>query len=192
MAFSLQDTDSLKTAVRQIISAIGDNPDREGLTDTPKRVAKAYAEMFAGYSQEPEDILTTRFIDGSCQEMVILKDIEFTSFCEHHMLPFFGKIHIAYLPNKSVVGISKLARLVDCFAKRLQIQERMTTQIVEAIIAILKPHGAMAVCEAQHLCITSRGIKKAEAKMITSAVRGSFEDINTRTEFLNLIKGHHA
>ena len=178
----------MQDEVKKIISHIGENPNREGLLETPKRVEKAYDEIFAGYKQDPKDLMKV-FTDGTCQEMVILKNCEFYSTCEHHMFPFFGHISIGYIPNGKVIGISKLARLVDCFAKRMQIQERMTTQIADVIMEELGALGVIVVCEGVHFCMRSRGVKKQDASMITSAVRGIFKDNPTaRQEFLSLIK----
>ena len=174
--------------IKQIIEYIGEKPTREGLVETPKRVQKAYDEVFRGYKVNPKDLMKT-FTEGTCQEMVILKNCEFYSMCEHHMFPFFGHISIGYIPNKKVIGISKLARLVDCFSARMQIQERMTSQIADCIMKELDARGVYVVCEGVHFCMRSRGIKKQDASMITSAVRGVFkEDPKTRQEFLELIK----
>lgn len=175
--------------IREILIAIGENPDREGLLDTPKRVVKSWKEIFAGYHEDPKTILSTVFEDGACEEMVILKDIEFQSTCEHHMLPFIGKAHVGYMPNGKVVGLSKLARLVDCFAKRLQIQEKMTKEISEAINTHLQPHGVGVVIEAHHQCMSCRGIKKQNTTMITSSMLGLLrKEPIVRQEFLGLIK----
>jgi GTP cyclohydrolase IA len=183
------DQGSKEDFVRGILMAIGEDPMREGLRDTPKRVAKSWKELYAGYSQSPADILSTVFKDGSCDEMVILKDIEFTSMCEHHMLPFIGKAHVAYLPDGQVVGLSKLARLVDCFGKRLQIQEKMTQEIATSIQEHLKPKGVAVVIEAHHQCMSCRGVGKKNTTMITSAMLGAFrEKGESRAEFLSLIK----
>ncbi len=179
---------AISQGIKNQIEYIGDNPDREGLIDTPKRVIKSWNKLYQGYKECPKDILETTFVEGTCKEMVILKDIEFYSTCEHHMLPFFGKVHIGYIPNDKVVGVSKLARLTDCFARRLQIQERMTTQIAESIMEILEASGAIVIVEAQHFCMTSRGVQKQNSKMITSAIRGTFEDVSARNEFLALLK----
>lgn len=177
----------MENALKKVIEYIGENPNREGLIETPKRMKKAYDEIFAGYKQDPKDLMKT-FTEGTCREMVILKNCEFYSTCEHHFLPFFGHISIGYIPNGKVIGISKLARLVDCFAKRMQIQENLTTQIADCIMKELNALGVIVVCEAQHLCMKSRGIKKQNASMVTSAIRGSFENIALRQEFLTLIK----
>lgn len=178
----------MQDEVKKIIEYIGEYPNREGLLETPKRVEKAYDEIFAGYKQDPKSLMKV-FHDGTCQEMVILKNCEFYSTCEHHMFPFFGHISIGYIPNGKVIGISKLARLVDCFSKRMQIQERMTSQIADTIMEELNALGVIVVCEGVHFCMRSRGVKKQDASMVTSAVRGVFKDNATaRQEFLSLIK----
>ena len=175
--------------ITELLTVIGEDPSREGLVDTPKRVVKSWTEIYAGYKQNPADILATVFEDGACDEMVILKDIEFSSMCEHHMLPFLGKAHVAYLPNKRVVGLSKLARLVDCFAKRLQIQEKMTQQIAEAIDTHLKPLGIGVIVEAHHQCMSCRGVKLRNTTMITSSMTGLFRSQpQVRQEFLALVR----
>lgn len=174
--------------IKEIITQIGEDINREGLRETPARVERAYKEIFDGYNQDPKDLMKT-FTEGSCKEMVILKNCEFYSTCEHHMFPFFGHITIGYIPNKKVIGISKLARLVDCFSKRMQIQEKMTAQIADCIMKELNARGVMVVCEGVHFCMRSRGIKKQDASMVTSAIRGVFKDnIALRQEFLELIK----
>ncbi len=176
-------------AVRKLLLWAGDDPDREGLVGTPDRVARAYKEFFAGYEQDPEEILRTTFeeVEGY-DEMVLVKDIGVESHCEHHMVPIIGRAHIAYIPNNRVVGISKLARVVDIFAKRLQIQEKMTAQIANAIENVLKPKGIAVVIDASHQCMTTRGVNKPESSTVTSAMRGVFKD-NPRTgnEFLSFI-----
>lgn len=177
-------------AVKELLRTIpGEDVDREGLLETPNRVARMYEEIFAGYNMDPHLILSKTFKAEEHKEMVIVKDTDFYSHCEHHMVPFFGQVHIAYIPNGNVVGLSKLARLVECFAKRLQIQERMTTQIADAIVAELDPMGVMVVIQAEHLCMAMRGVKKPGAKTITSAVRGVFaeNDNQARREFLSLL-----
>jgi GTP cyclohydrolase IA len=174
-------------AVTRILSAIGDDPQREGLLETPKRVIKSWDKLYGGYRESPADVLKTVFVEGSCEEMVILKDIEFYSTCEHHMLPFFGKCSIGYIPKGRVVGVSKLARLLEVFARRLQIQERLTTQIADALVEHLQPKGVMVVMEAQHFCMTARGVEKQDSMMVTSAIRGVFEDSESRAEFMSLI-----
>lgn len=179
-----------KECVRGFLEAIGEDPNREGLLDTPARVVKSWAELYAGYSQNSEEILSTVFEDGACDEMVILKDIEFSSMCEHHVLPFIGKAHIGYLPDGKVVGLSKLARLVDCFSKRLQIQEKMTTDISDAIEIHLKPKGVAVIVEAHHQCMSCRGVGKKNTTMITSSMLGAFRNNQAaRGEFLSLIRG---
>lgn len=175
--------------IKEVLKYIGEDVTREGLIETPKRIRKAYDEVFSGYKQNPKDLMKT-FKDGSCKEMVILKNCEFYSMCEHHMFPFFGHISIGYIPNGKVIGISKLARLVDCFAKRMQIQERLTSQIADTIMEELGALGVMVICEGVHFCMRSRGVKKQDASMVTSAVRGVFaEDSKVRQEFLSLVKG---
>ncbi len=175
--------------IREVLVAIGEDPDREGLKDTPKRVVKSWSELYAGYMQKPAEILSTVFEDGACDEVVILKNIAFSSMCEHHMIPFIGVAHIAYLPAGKVVGLSKLARLTECFARRLQIQEKMTAQIANAIEEHLKPKGIAVVVEAHHQCMSARGIKKQSTTMVTSAMRGVFrEDQAARSEVLALLK----
>jgi GTP cyclohydrolase I len=177
------DTEVVKNSIKTILNYIGEDVAREGLIETPERIIKSYSELFSGYKESPEDVLKV-FEDGACDEMVVLKDIEFYSTCEHHFLPFFGKISIGYIPNGKVVGVSKLARLVEIYSRRLQIQERMTSQIADALDC-LNPKGAAVICEAQHLCMIARGINKQRAKMITSAVRGAFkENVTTKMEFL--------
>lgn len=169
--------------VKEIIDFIGDDSNREGLLDTPSRVVKSWTHLFSGYSKDPAEIMRT-FSEGSCDEMVILKDIEFYSMCEHHMIPFFGKISIGYIPNGKVLGISKLARLVEIYARRLQIQEKLVGQIADTLMEYLEPKGCMVVCEAKHLCMVARGVEKQNSVMITNAVRGSFD----KEEFLKMIK----
>ena len=180
--------DEVQEHITRIMQYIGEDTSREGLLETPKRVQRAYDEIFSGYKQNPKDLMKT-FTQGTCEEMVILKNCEFYSTCEHHMFPFFGHISIGYIPNKKVIGISKLARLVDLYAKRMQIQERMTTQIADTIMKDLDAKGVYVVCEGVHFCMRSRGVKKQDASMITSAVRGVFKkDAKARQEFLSLIK----
>lgn len=173
--------------LREILAYIGDDPSREGLLETPKRIVKSWKKLYGGYAQKPQDVLKT-FVEGSCEEMVVLKDIEFYSTCEHHLQPFFGTISIGYLPNGRVLGISKLARLVEVFARRLQIQEKLVAQIADSLMETLHPHGVMVVCKAKHMCISSRGIEKHNATMVTSAIRGAFNKLEVRSEFLEMIK----
>lgn len=182
------DQPRIEAAVREILLAIGENPDRDGLTDTPARVARAYEEMFAGLYQSAGDILGTTFdIDHS--ELVLVKDIPFYSTCEHHLVPFFGAAHIGYIPggDGKVTGLSKLARLVDVYAKRPQVQERLTTQVIEALVEHLNPTGAIVVMQAEHMCMSMRGVRKPGTKTVTSAVRGSLRDAATRAEAMCLI-----
>ncbi|WP_283139263.1 GTP cyclohydrolase I FolE [Rhizohabitans arisaemae] len=181
----------IEKAVREILLAIGEDPDRDGLRDTPARVARAYAEQFAGLNQKPEEALTTIF-DADHDEMVLVKDIELFSTCEHHLVPFHGVAHVGYIPNDKgqITGLSKLARLVDVYARRPQVQERMTSQIADAMVKILEPRGVIVVVEAEHLCMTMRGVRKPGAKTITSAVRGDFRTSDrTRSEAMALILG---
>ena len=179
----------MEQLVSSFFRLIGEDGAREGLVETPARVRLAAAEIFSGYRQNPKKILKT-FTEDVCKEMVILKNCEFYSTCEHHLFPFFGRISVAYLPNRRIVGISKLARLVDCFARRLQIQERMTAQIADAIMDVLDARGAYVLCEATHFCMTSRGIRKQNASMVTSAIRGEFEKSEAlRLEFLAAVTG---
>jgi len=181
----------IKAAVASIIKAIGEDPEREGLKKTPDRVAEMYAELFAGLSMNPKEELVVGFEEGH-REMVILRDIPFYSMCEHHLLPFYGTVHVGYLPNASgrVVGGSKLARVVEVFAKRPQIQERMTTQIADAIVDGLKPDGVGVIVQAEHMCMIMRGIKKPGSAIVTSALRGTFRHKTaTRAEFFSLLQG---
>ncbi|GAB3960357.1 GTP cyclohydrolase I FolE [Actinoallomurus acanthiterrae] len=181
----------VEKAVREILIAVGEDPDRDGLLDTPARVARAYAEQFAGLRQRPEDVLNTVF-DADHDEMVLVKDIEVYSTCEHHLVPFHGVAHVGYTPNErgQITGLSKLARLVDVYARRPQVQERMTSQIADALMDVLKPRGVIVVIEAEHLCMTMRGVRKPGAKTVTSAVRGDFRDsASTRAEAMSLILG---
>ncbi|MEV6010675.1 GTP cyclohydrolase I FolE [Streptomyces sp. NPDC051976] len=179
-----------EAAVRELLYAVGEDPDREGLRETPARVARAYKEIFAGLWQEPEDVLTTTF-DLGHDEMVLVKDIEVMSSCEHHLVPFVGVAHIGYIPSTSgkITGLSKLARLVDVYARRPQVQERLTTQVADALMRILEPRGVIVVIECEHMCMTMRGVRKAGAKTITSAVRGQLRDSATRSEAMSLIIG---
>jgi GTP cyclohydrolase I len=176
-------------AVKTMIAWAGDNPNREGLVDTPQRVVDSYNEFFAGYSMNPEEILARTFEEvGGYDEMVIIKNVRLESHCEHHIVPILGKIHVAYIPDKRVVGISKLARLVDVYAKRLQTQETMTAQIADTIERVLKPKGVAVVVDAAHQCMTTRGIHKTETSTVTSRMLGLFrEDPRTRAEFMALI-----
>jgi len=174
--------------VRQMIFEIGDDAHREGVEDTPKRVVKSWKELYAGYRMDPAAVLGTVFDAGDYSQIVICKDIEFFSTCEHHMLPFFGKVSIGYFPEKKVVGLSKLARLVEVFSRRLQIQEQMTQQIADTLMTVLQPRGVMVVAEAKHFCMVARGVGKQNSTMVTSAIRGCFEDLGKRSEFMGLMK----
>ena len=185
------DLPRIERAVREILLAIGEDPDRDGLRGTPARVARAYAEQFAGLGQRPESVLTTVF-DAGHDEMVLVRDIEVYATCEHHLLPFFGVTHVGYIPNEKgqLTGLSKLARLVDLYARRPQVQERMTSQIADGLMSVLEPSGVIVVIEAEHLCMAMRGVRKPGAKTVTSAVRGSFRDnTGTRAEAMSLLLG---
>jgi len=177
-------------AVRVLLSWMGENPERKGLRRTPERVLKAFGDWFAGYQEDPAAILGSSFPDAEgYQEMVVLTDIDFESHCEHHIAPFIGRVHIAYIPDRRVVGISKLVRVVNAYAKRLQVQEKLTTQIADCINSVLEPHGVAVVVEAQHQCMTTRGVYKKNVKMVSSALLGSFQDDDrARSEFFTRIK----
>lgn len=183
------DKEKIKRAVRDILEAIGEDPDREGLKDTPDRVARMYEEIFCGIFQDPREHLKVTFPEESHEEMVIVKDIPFYSCCEHHLVPFFGKAHVVYIPKGGrLTGLSKLARVVETIAKRPQLQERIAKETADIIMEELRPYGVMVVIEAEHMCMTMRGVKKPGSKTVTSAVRGVFaKDIATRTEAMNLI-----
>jgi GTP cyclohydrolase I len=182
------DQDKIKRAVHSILEAIGDDPSREGIKETPRRIAEMYAEVFRGITEDPREVLSVGFEEGH-NEMVILKDIPFYSMCEHHLLPFYGMAHIGYIPKGRVVGASKLGRVVEILAKRPQIQERLTTQIADTIVEALQPQGVAVVIEAEHMCMTMRGVKQPGSNIVTSAMRGSFRTrAVTRAEFLSLIK----
>jgi len=184
------DQPRIAAAVREILEAIGEDPDRDGLAETPKRVAKAYAEFFAGLHQNAAEHLSTTF-DIEHDEMVLVKDIPFYSTCEHHLVPFYGSAHIGYIPGKGgkVTGLSKLARLVEVYARRPQVQERLTTQIVDSLVEHLNPAGAIVVIECEHMCMSMRGVQKPGAKTVTSAVRGQLRETATRAEAMSLILG---
>ncbi|WP_166852724.1 GTP cyclohydrolase I FolE [Isoptericola sp. BMS4] len=175
-------------AVRELLLAVGEDPDREGLRDTPARVARAYREIFAGLRQEPEDVLTTTF-DLGHEEMVLVRDIELYSTCEHHLVPFHGVAHVGYIPNTEgqITGLSKIARLVEVFARRPQVQERLTSQIADALVRILEPRGVLVVVECEHLCMSMRGVRKPGSRTVTSAVRGSMLNSATRAEAMSLV-----
>ncbi|MFT5168079.1 MAG: GTP cyclohydrolase I [Saprospiraceae bacterium] len=185
--YTEETTNILIDQYETIIKQLGEDPEREGLTNTPKRVAKAMQYLTQGYDLDANKILQSAMFKEDYSEMVIVKDIELYSLCEHHMLPFFGKAHIAYIPNGHIVGLSKLPRIVDVFARRLQVQERLTDQILQCIQNTLKPLGVAVVIEAQHLCMMMRGVQKQNSTTTTSAFTGEFQKVETRTEFLNLI-----
>ncbi len=179
--------DDLAPLVHEALTLLGEDPTRDGLRNTPKRVAKAWRDLTRGYTQDPHEVLKSAMFDVAYDEMVIVKDIEVFSLCEHHLLPFFGKMHIAYIPRKKVIGLSKTARLVEIFARRLQIQERLTQQVAETIQTAIRPEGVGVVCEAQHLCMMMRGVEKQHSSTITSSMLGVFrENPKTREEFLSL------
>ncbi len=182
------DHDRAQAAVRELLAAVGEDPDRDGLRETPQRVARAYEELLAGMRQRPEQVLSTTFDLGHA-ELVLVKDIELWSMCEHHLVPFTGIAHVGYIPGASgrITGLSKLARLVDVYAKRLQVQERLTTQIADALLDRLEPRGVLVVVEAEHLCMTMRGVRKPGSKTVTSAVRGQLRDAATRAEAMSLL-----
>jgi GTP cyclohydrolase IA len=182
------DHDRIAAAVREILIGIGEDPDRDGLQDTPARVARAYAEMFAGLRQDPRDVLATTF-DLGHDEFVLVRDIEVWSCCEHHLVPFTGVAHVGYIPNADgrITGLSKLARLVDLYAKRPQVQERLTTQVADSLMEFLEPRGVIVVFECEHLCMTMRGVRKPGSKTVTSAVRGQLRNAATRAEAMSLI-----
>ncbi|GJG36071.1 MULTISPECIES: GTP cyclohydrolase I FolE [Prevotella] len=181
--------DELAKHYKSILSLLGENPDREGLQKTPMRVAKAMQILTRGYTQDPRKVLTDALFEEKYNQMVIVKDIDFFSMCEHHMLPFYGKVHVAYIPNGFITGLSKIARVVDIFSHRLQVQERLTEQIMECINDTLKPQGVMVVIEAKHMCMQMRGVEKQNSITTTSAYSGVFESLKTRNEFMNLLRG---
>jgi GTP cyclohydrolase I len=182
------DTDKVEDAIHQLLEAVGENPDREGLLKTPERVGRMYLELLAGYQEDPIALVNDAVFDVSYDEMVLVRDIEFYSLCEHHLLPFIGRAHVAYLPNGRIIGLSKIPRVVDLFAHRLQVQERMTRQIAEFLDELLHPMGVAVVVEGLHLCATMRGVKKHDARMTTSSMFGQFrKSIATRQEFLDNI-----
>ncbi|MGE9350608.1 GTP cyclohydrolase I FolE [Isoptericola variabilis] len=184
------DSARAEAAVRELLLAVGEDPDREGLKETPARVARAYQEIFAGLRQEPEDVLTTTF-DLGHEEMVLVRDIEVYSTCEHHLVPFHGVAHVGYIPNTDgrITGLSKLARLVEVYARRPQVQERLTTQVADALVRILEPRGVLVVVECEHLCMSMRGVRKPGSRTVTSAVRGIMQNATTRAEAMSLITG---
>ena len=182
------DFETIRKAVLEVIKAVGEDPDREGLINTPERVSRMYAELLSGYGADPEKIINGALFNVDYDEMVLVRDIEFYSLCEHHMLPFLGRAHVAYLPKGKVIGLSKIPRIVDMYARRLQVQERMTRQIADVIQNTLEPYGVAVVVEAVHLCSMMRGVKKHDARMTTSAMHGAFRaNLATRQEFLENI-----
>ena len=180
------DQERAERAIRELLLAIGENPEREGLLETPARVARALKENFEGLYQRPEDVLTTTFDIGH-EELVIIRDIEVFSHCEHHLTPFHGVAHVGYIPSGKITGLSKVARLVDLYARRPQVQERLTTQIADAMVEILKPMGVIVIIDCEHLCMSMRGVRKSQARTTTSAVRGVLRDPATRAEAISLI-----
>jgi GTP cyclohydrolase I len=185
--FDIVKTEQIAEHYKQIIQLLGENVEREGLLKTPERVARSLQFLMQGYEQIPEEIIKSAMFTENYRQMVIVKDIDFYSMCEHHMLPFFGKAHIAYIPNKQITGLSKIARIVEVYARRMQVQERMTTQIKECIQKTLNPMGVMVIIEAQHLCMQMRGVQKQHSITTTSDFTGVFEQAKTREEFINLI-----
>lgn len=179
----------LEALVRKMLRLVGESPDREGLQDTPKRVSNALHFLTSGYELSVQDVVSDALFEERCEEMVIVKDVEFYSLCEHHMLPFFGRAHIGYLPKERVIGLSKIARIVDVFARRLQVQERLTTQIAGGLLNVLDAHGVAVVLEASHFCMVMRGVQKQNSKTVTSSMLGAFrEDSRSRAEFMELIR----
>ena len=185
-ALNEYDHERAERAVKELLLAIGEDPEREGLKDTPARVARAFKENFAGLWQSPNDVLTTTFDIGH-EELVIIRDIEVFSHCEHHLTPFHGVAHVGYIPSGKITGLSKVARLVDLFARRPQVQERLTSQIADAMVEILDAAGVIVIIECEHLCMSMRGVRKSEARTVTSAVRGILRDAATRAEAISLI-----
>ena len=182
------DFDAIRKAIHEVLQAVGEDPDREGLRNTPDRVSRMYVELLSGYSADPEKIINGALFNVDYDEMVLVRDIEFYSLCEHHMLPFLGRAHVAYLPKGKVIGLSKIPRIVDMYARRLQVQERMTRQIADVIQNTLEPYGVAVVVEALHMCSMMRGVKKHDARMTTSAMHGAFRaNSATRQEFLENI-----
>jgi len=181
------DLKKIENATLEILKAIGENPNREGLIKTPKRVAKAFEEICSGYHKDPKEVLNDALFDSTNNEMVVVRNIEFYSLCEHHILPFFGRVHVAYIPDKKVVGLSKIPRMVEVFARRLQIQEQLTEQIADAIMDVVQPKGLGVVIHARHMCMEMRGVKTKHSYTSSSALRGIFLEEKTREEFFNII-----
>ena len=191
LPFSTQTSTQLQAAVRSILENVGEDPDREGLIDTPARVARMYEEILQGYHTDPAALINGALFTVDYDEMVVVKDIEYYSTCEHHMVPFYGVAHVAYIPHGKVIGLSKIPRVVDMFARRLQLQERMTRQIADFLNEVLHPQGVAVVVEGAHLCSMMRGVRKANARMVTSAVLGRFKsDARTRSEFFEHLRKH--
>lgn len=186
----LEKNAEIEAAVRNILINVGEDPDRQGLHGTPGRIARMYKEVLGGYEVDLQELVNDALFDISYDEMIVVKDIEFYSMCEHHMLPFFGRAHVAYIPSERIIGLSKIPRIVEMFARRLQVQERMTRQIADTINEVLDPQGVAVVIEASHMCSMMRGVKKQEAAMVTSAMLGSFKhNDKTRSEFMSHLKG---
>ena len=183
---------SLQDLMREMLFRLGEDPERDGLRDTPERMERSMHYLTKGYQEDPEEILLGAMFDVAYDEMVIVKDIEMFSLCEHHLLPFFGKVHVAYIPSGKVIGLSKIPRLVDVLARRLQVQERLTTQIAGAIESAIRPQGVGVVVEARHLCMMMRGVEKQHSATITSSMLGNFRNKETRDEFLALIRAQHS
>lgn len=186
-SYGMDTIEQISESYRSIIERLGEDPEREGLVKTPERIAKAMQFLTQGYAQDAEAVIRSAMFSENCSEMVIVKDIELYSMCEHHMLPFFGRAHVAYIPNGKIVGLSKIARVVDIFSRRLQVQERLTHQILEALQNTLNPIGVAVVIEASHLCMMMRGVQKQNSVTTTSAFTGQFQEVQTRNEFINLI-----
>lgn len=181
--------EAIEAAVKTVLANVGENPEREGLQRTPQRVAKMYDELLAGYKTDPVALVNSALFDVEYDEMIVVKDIEFFSMCEHHMLPFFGRAHVAYIPNEKIIGLSKIPRIVEMFARRLQVQERMTRQIAELIEEVLGPQGVAVVVEGSHMCSMMRGVKKEHARMVTSTMLGAFKNSEkTRNEFMQHLR----
>jgi len=185
--YDMESIESLASSYKSIITTLGEDPEREGLQKTPERIAKGMQFLTQGYNQDAEAVMRAAMFTEECSEMVIVKDIEIYSMCEHHMLPFFGRAHVAYIPNGKIVGLSKIARVVDIFARRLQVQERLTQQVLHCLQDTLEPLGVAVVIEASHLCMMMRGVQKQNSVTTTSAFTGQFQEMQTRNEFINLI-----
>jgi GTP cyclohydrolase I len=184
---------SAENHVREVLRAIGEDPDREGLRKTPARVARALSFLAKGYREDPKEILGSALFTEEYSEMIVLKDLDFFSLCEHHLLPFFGKAHVAYIPRHKILGLSKIARLFEVFARRLQVQERLTTQVASSLMESIEPVGVGVVVEAEHLCMRMRGVEKQNSVVVTSAMHGSFrERLDTREEFMTLIRSRNG